>query len=1251
MKTSLLDARATRLFSRPRRTGAPGRRRFRPALETLEGRALLASQFVFSGFAPELPAGVPSAFSVTAKNSDGSTDALYAGTLRFHSSDAQAVLPADCTLTNGSATLSFTLQTPGTQSITAVDTVLGDLTGSLSTQVGASSQPIFSYAPNPGGGLIPSSRTAPQHSTADVYAYDSFVLAASQTITEIDWRGGYFAGHPGSRVTGFSITIFDSIPGGSQPAVTHPELPETYLAKYEVGGDAGETAFGVDPVYGIMTYDYQFALPTPFQAAAGRKYWLRIEASQAGTPDWGLIAGTGGDGRHFRFRPTVGFDFTSGDAAFTLLTSPVSTATLAANAWPAGGGTILGGGAYPLGATATLTASPNPGFAFVNWTENGTPVSTSPSYSFVVSADRTLSANFAQVATILTLAEPSDGGSTGGDGTYLEGSTATIVAAPNPGFGFVNWATVDGTPVSSTVTYRFTVSADRTLVANFRPGATIAAVAKPDYAGSVSGPGVYSEGSTVTAVATPNPGFGFVNWTENGTPVSTAASYGFTVSSDRTLAANFAPLGTAATFDFDSGTPALVTGQGAPFAQTRGALSAHFSGLGGDGFSVQTDASAGGLLSRFSGHYLCPDSLTPGALLIDFDRPLRSIVLTFATADFEPASTPATLHLAAYQDSVATPAVGAATAVGTFGNDPLPTGTLSFQSAVPFDLVVIDVAAGSPAFFLDDVTATAAEAGNLWHNSLAPCDVNGGADVTPLDALVLINYLNTQPGSALPARQAATPPYYDVNDDQLCTALDVLLVINYLNRTPLAGEGESSGGINGGLAADSGALVTTPSMTLTGLKSPWALAFDSSGSLYVANFDGNTVSRFAPGSVTPTATLTGVQAPRALAFDANGNLYVANATANGTVSKFAPGDTTPSATLTGVRYPNALAFDDAGNLYVANDIEVGTVSKFAPGGTTPGETLTGLNGPVALAFDSSGNLYVANFEGNTISRFAPGSTTPNDSILSVNNPTALAFDGAGNLYATSLLGGTISRFAPGGTTPDATLTGLQGPSAMAFDAAGNLYVANYGGDTVSRFAPGGTTPSETLTGITAPTDLALDAHGNLYVTNFQATTVSAFYRSANPWRNASQALDANGDQQLTPLDVLVVINYLNAHGPGVLPAEPLSPPRFLDVDGNWAVTALDALIVINHFNALPSGAGEGEAMARTSPALQSARASAFDLRLGPMSVRNQLPGQMPDNLGVGGLEGSPGDVNDVVLSDIALDVFQGWERGTDAVWP
>jgi hypothetical protein len=82
-----------------------------------------------------------------------------------------------------------------------------------------------------------------------------------------------------------------------------------------------------------------------------------------------------------------------------------------------------------------------------------------------------------------------------------------------------------------------------------------------------------------------------------------------------------------------------------------------------------------------------------------------------------------------------------------------------------------------------------------WRNPRNPYDVNDDGLVSALDALVTINYVNSQLGvSALPVAPESPPPYYDVNGDEFCTAADVLNVVNYLNGSvPVSGEGEGSG--------------------------------------------------------------------------------------------------------------------------------------------------------------------------------------------------------------------------------------------------------------------------------------------------------------------------------------------------------------------------------------------------------------------------------------------------------------------------
>ena len=68
---------------------------------------------------------------------------------------------------------------------------------------------------------------------------------------------------------------------------------------------------------------------------------------------------------------------------------------------------------------------------------------------------------------------------------------------------------------------------------------TLTATANPAEGGSVTGAGVYEEGTTVTLTATPNEGYEFVSWTNGGAEVSTNATYSFVINANLALVANF----------------------------------------------------------------------------------------------------------------------------------------------------------------------------------------------------------------------------------------------------------------------------------------------------------------------------------------------------------------------------------------------------------------------------------------------------------------------------------------------------------------------------------------------------------------------------------------------------------------------------------------------------------------------------------------------------------------------------------------
>lgn len=108
-----------------------------------------------------------------------------------------------------------------------------------------------------------------------------------------------------------------------------------------------------------------------------------------------------------------------------------------------GRGAVSGGGTFLAGTPVTVTATPDTSllpWQFVRWTQNGSFVSASASYSFNAAADRDLVAEFAlpsyQVSATVT---PAGAGSVAGAGFFQHGSNAQLTATPSQGYLFGNW--------------------------------------------------------------------------------------------------------------------------------------------------------------------------------------------------------------------------------------------------------------------------------------------------------------------------------------------------------------------------------------------------------------------------------------------------------------------------------------------------------------------------------------------------------------------------------------------------------------------------------------------------------------------------------------------------------------------------------------------------------------------------------------------------------------------------------------------
>ena len=257
-----------------------------------------------------------------------------------------------------------------------------------------------------------------------------------------------------------------------------------------------------------------------------------------------------------------------GDWANAKLTRPFAaqqpvTVTVQAND-PAMGSAAADQNEYQKYDTATVTATANEGYHFVNWTNaEGTVVSESNPYVFGVTEDVTLTANFeADPVTKYTLATEVNDAAMGSvtvtpsQSEYDENSSVTVTAVPaSDDYEFVNWTNPDtNAEVSTEAEYTFEITGNTKLKANFREKEKsyhVQAESADEVMGTVSvapetSGNVYVKDTEVTA--TPNAGYEFVQWNKitdnNGTEVSekvegAEAAYTFAVTEDVHLRAEF----------------------------------------------------------------------------------------------------------------------------------------------------------------------------------------------------------------------------------------------------------------------------------------------------------------------------------------------------------------------------------------------------------------------------------------------------------------------------------------------------------------------------------------------------------------------------------------------------------------------------------------------------------------------------------------------------------------------------------------
>ncbi len=202
-----------------------------------------------------------------------------------------------------------------------------------------------------------------------------------------------------------------------------------------------------------------------------------------------------------------------------------------------------GGGQYLKDSTARIsTKAKNDCYTFLYWKENDKVVSYDTSFTISVTANRNFTSHYSQ----LEFAHPArpypvEWGTVIGAGSYpcSYDSLRTFIARPSGCYQFVNW-TIDAVIVSTDSIYTTLLTKSSRLIANFEPKQLkVQLLASPPAGGTVSGGGTFTCDTFIQLTATPNSGYKFVGWKENGVTAYNFANYPLVVKKDANLVAEF----------------------------------------------------------------------------------------------------------------------------------------------------------------------------------------------------------------------------------------------------------------------------------------------------------------------------------------------------------------------------------------------------------------------------------------------------------------------------------------------------------------------------------------------------------------------------------------------------------------------------------------------------------------------------------------------------------------------------------------
>lgn len=278
----------------------------------------------------------------------------------------------------------------------------------------------------------------------------------------------------------------------------------------------------------------------------------------------------------------------------------------------------------------------------------------------------------------------------------------------------------------------------------------------------------------------------------------------------------------------------------------------------------------------------------------------------------------------------------------------------------------------------------------------------------------------------------------------------------------------------------------------------------------------------------------------------------------------------------------------------SNDVSLSSVGADADGrvavfGDATGTTSTGVKN--FRGFSKASQSYLSSWTSNSrrlqVNFSAPTSKVDID-VIGVGNGSY----GRLEVYnaAGQLLGRTTSSSLNNGQTEKLTIA--RGAADIAYAIVGGhltgsvrLDNLNFGAETQvvtganGRFAAPSLPAGNYIVQISQQGFNALTPTGGLQPVTIVANTAApdidfGFSTASSPWQNTRDPNDVNDDGIISALDVLLIVNDINANGIRDLGLSGYQAPPYIDVNGDRFVAALDVLLVVNYINSRGSGEGE-----------------------------------------------------------------------------